>query len=397
MTAVEPAKTQHADILATAREQVLRGARPLDRPRHEAQVLADHHGNVVVVGTRDCSLQRRHQKLVEEAPAPFLSEEQRSTIYTSAKAICREAGYAGAGTVEYLVGGDGTLSFLEVNTRLQVEHPVTEETTTDLVREMFLIATGEPLRLSHDPEPRGHSFEFRINAEDPARNFLPAPGSITALVMPEGPGVRIESGIAVGDEVDGKFDSLLAKIIVTGADRSQALEHSRRALGELEVDGIATVIPFHRAVVRDPAFTAQDGLAVHTRWIETEFAADLKPQSRAQTASDHVGVMVGGRRMTVQLPGLAGLPGTAEAICDQAARSTATQVADGAVTSPMQGTVVKILIQEGQHVEQGEILLIVEAMKMENPVIAPRAGTVTGLMVSVGDSTTQDAVLCELI
>ncbi len=337
MTAVEPAKTQHADILATAREQVLRGARPLDRPRHEAQVLADHHGNVVVVGTRDCSLQRRHQKLVEEAPAPFLSEKQRSTIYTSAKAICREAGYAGAGTVEYLVGGDGTLSFLEVNTRLQVEHPVTEETTTDLVREMFLIATGEPLRLSHDPEPRGHSFEFRINAEDPARNFLPAPGSITALVMPEGPGVRIESGIAVGDEVDGKFDSLLAKIIVTGADRAQALERSRRALGELEVGGIATVIPFHRAVVRDPAFTAQDGLDVHTRWIETEFAADLEPQSRAQTVSDHVGVMVGGRRMTVQLPGLAGLPGTAEAICDQAARSTETQVADGAVTSPMPG------------------------------------------------------------
>jgi len=219
--------------------------RYLDRPRHvEAQVLADHHGNVVVVGTRDCSLQRRHQKLVEEAPAPFLSEKQRSTIYTSAKAICREAGYAGAGTVEYLVGGDGTLSFLEVNTRLQVEHPVTEETTgTDLVREMFLIATGEPLRLSHDPEPRGHSFEFRINAEDPARNFLPAPGSITALVMPEGPGVRIESGIAVGDEVDGKFDSLLAKVIVTGADRAQALERSRRALGELEVGGIATVIP----------------------------------------------------------------------------------------------------------------------------------------------------------
>ncbi len=373
--------------------------RYLDRPRHvEAQVLADHHGNVVVVGTRDCSLQRRHQKLVEEAPAPFLSEEQRSTIYTSAKAICREAGYAGAGTVEYLVGSDGTLSFLEVNTRLQVEHPVTEETTgTDLVREMFLIATGEPLRLSHDPKPLGHSFEFRINAEDPARNFLPAPGSITALVMPEGPGVRIESGIALGDEVDGKFDSLLAKVIVTGADRAQALERSRRALGELEVAGIATVIPLHRAVVRDPAFTAQDGLHVHTRWIETEFAADLKPQSRAKTGSDHVGVIIGGRRMTVQLPGLAGLPGTAEAIRDQAARSTETRVADGAVTSPMQGTVVKIVIQEGQPVEQGEILLVVEAMKMENPVIAPRAGTVTGLKVSVGDSTTQDAVLCELI
>ncbi|MGH3624994.1 MAG: acetyl-CoA carboxylase biotin carboxylase subunit, partial [Sciscionella sp.] len=263
--------------------------RYLDRPRHvEAQVLADKHGTVIVVGTRDCSLQRRHQKLVEEAPAPFLTDEQRSTIHKSAKAICAEAGYTGAGTVEYLVGEDGTVSFLEVNTRLQVEHPVTEETTgIDLVREMFAIAAGERLRHTEDPAPRGHSIEFRINGEDPGHNFLPTPGTITRLVFPDGPGVRVDSGVESGSVVGGQFDSLLAKLIVTGADRKQALERSRRALAETVIDGMATVLPCHRAIVRDPAFVAEgvaEVFTVHTRWIETEFGNTIEPFTAPQDA-----------------------------------------------------------------------------------------------------------------
>ncbi len=257
--------------------------RYLDRPRHvEAQVLADQHGNVVVVGTRDCSLQRRHQKLVEEAPAPFLSDEQRRTIHRAARAICAEAGYHGAGTVEFLVGTDGTISFLEVNTRLQVEHPVSEETTgLDLVREQFRIAAGEPLRFTEDPEPRGHSIEFRINGEDAGRNFLPAPGTVTTFVAPAGPGVRVDAGVESGSVIGGQFDSLLAKLIVTGENRTQALERARRALDEMVVEGMATVLPFHRAIVRDPAFTgtSAEEFAVHTRWIETEFDNTIPPFS----------------------------------------------------------------------------------------------------------------------
>ncbi|HEY0637380.1 MAG TPA: biotin carboxylase N-terminal domain-containing protein, partial [Pseudonocardiaceae bacterium] len=288
--------------------------RYLDRPRHvEAQVLADRHGTVVVVGTRDCSLQRRHQKLVEEAPAPFLAEEQRRAIHEAARAICLEAGYSGAGTVEFLVGQDGTVSFLEVNTRLQVEHPVSEETTgLDLVREQFRIADGERLRITEDPEPRGHSIEFRINGEDAGRGFLPAPGTVTRFVAPSGPGVRVDAGVESGSVVGGQFDSLLAKLIVTGESREEALRRSRRALAELVVEGMATVLPFHRKVVEDPAFTADsaDGFTVHTRWIETEFVNDIPPFEGAAPAESGTGsgerrtvvVEVGGRRLEVSLP-----------------------------------------------------------------------------------------------
>jgi acetyl-CoA/propionyl-CoA carboxylase biotin carboxyl carrier protein len=373
--------------------------RYLDRPRHvEAQVLADSHGAVAVLGTRDCTLQRRHQKLVEEAPAPFLGDEQRASIHRSAKAICRAAGYTGAGTVEYLLGTDGTISFLEVNARLQVEHPVTEETSgIDLVRESFLIAAGEPLRVPGDPAPRGHAFEFRINAEDPGRGFLPAPGTVTGLVMPEGPGVRVDSGMQRGDVVDGGFDSLLAKIIVTGADRQQALERSRRALGELTVDGIATVIPFHRAVLRDPAFTADGpaGFAVHTGWIEQEWAG-TGPQPRQAAAGEVARVLVGGRPMTVRLPGLAALGTTAGALSLREDGPGPAAGAGDAVLAPMRGTVVKVAVAEGQRAEPGDVIAVVEAMKMENPVTAHKAGTVTGLRVAAGDGVAQDQVLCEL-
>jgi acetyl-CoA/propionyl-CoA carboxylase biotin carboxyl carrier protein len=373
--------------------------RYLDRPRHvEAQVLADRHGRVVVVGTRDCSLQRRHQKLVEEAPAPFLSPEQVARIRESARAICREAGYVGAGTVEYLVGRDGTVSFLEVNTRLQVEHPVTEETTgIDLVRQMFRIAAGDHLELPDDPPARGHAIEFRINAEDPARGFVPTPGTITALTVPEGPGVRFDSGVDAGDPVDGSFDSLIAKLIVSGADRQQALERSRRALAELEIGGLTTVVPFHRAVVGEPAFTATTGedFAVHTGWIETEFAPPGEPPEAVPLEPDVVRVVIGGRQLAVRLPGLASHP-EADAIRAEARSATTEAAAHGAVTAPMQGTVVKVAVEEGQEVDAGDLIAVVEAMKMENPVRAPRAGTVTGLRVAVGDTTRQDAVLCEL-
>jgi acetyl-CoA/propionyl-CoA carboxylase biotin carboxyl carrier protein len=373
--------------------------RYLDRPRHvEAQVLADTHGAVVVLGTRDCTLQRRHQKLVEEAPAPFLSDEQRASIHRSAKAICRAAGYTGAGTVEYLLGTDGTISFLEVNARLQVEHPVTEETTgIDLVRESFQVAAGEPLRLAGDPAPRGHAFEFRINAEDPGRGFLPSPGTVTGLVMPEGPGVRVDSGVQAGDVLDGGFDSLLAKVIVTGADRQQALERSRRALGELAVDGVTTVIPFHRAVLRDPAFTAEGpaGFAVHTGWIEMGFAG-AEPQPPRAVAGELARVPVGGRLMTVRLPGLAALGTTTAGLSRRAGGAGPESGGGDAVLAPMQGTVVKVAVEEGQRAAPGDVIAVVEAMKMENPVTAHKAGTVTGLRVAPGDGVAQDQVLCEI-
>ena len=380
--------------------------RYLDKPRHvEAQVLADQHGNVIVVGTRDCSLQRRHQKLVEEAPAPFLSDQQRADIHESAKAICKEAGYSGAGTVEYLVGQDGTISFLEVNTRLQVEHPVSEETAgVDLVREQFRIAAGEKLRFSEDPTPRGHSIEFRINGEDAGRGFLPAPGVVTRFVPPDGPGVRVDTGVESGTVIGGQFDSLLAKVIVTGATREEALERSRRALDEMVVEGMATVLPFHRVIVRDPAF-AED-FTVHTRWIETEFDNRIEPfTAPSDVPSDEEGerqtvvVEVGGRRLEVSLPsGLAtaAAPKAAAAKPRKRAGGKATAVSGDAVAAPMQGTIVKIAVEDGQAVEAGDLIVVLEAMKMENPVTAHKAGTVTGLNVGQGETVTQGTVLCEL-
>ncbi|PPK69766.1 acetyl/propionyl/methylcrotonyl-CoA carboxylase subunit alpha [Actinokineospora auranticolor] len=384
--------------------------RYLDQPRHvEAQVLADKHGTVVVVGTRDCSLQRRHQKLVEEAPAPFLTDAQRAEIHSSAKAICKEAGYSGAGTVEYLVGTDGTISFLEVNTRLQVEHPVSEETAgVDLVREQFRIAAGEPLRFTEDPIPRGHSIEFRINGEDAGRGFLPAPGTVTLWRAPEGPGVRVDSGVESGTVIGGQFDSMLAKLIVTGEDRAQALARARRALDELVVEGMATVVPFHRAIVRDPAFIGDDnGFSVHTRWIETEFDNTIEPFTGGAEAAETeprqtVVVEVGGRRLEVSLPGGFALGGTGGGTATKArprkraGGESAAAVSGDAVTAPMQGTIVKIAVEDGQAVAAGELIVVLEAMKMENPVTAHKAGTVTGLTVGQGGTVTTGAVICEI-
>ncbi|HEU4421827.1 MAG TPA: biotin carboxylase N-terminal domain-containing protein [Pilimelia sp.] len=384
--------------------------RYLDQPRHvEAQVLADQHGNVIVVGTRDCSLQRRHQKLVEEAPAPFLTVQQRAQIHESAKAICREAGYHGAGTVEYLVGRDGTISFLEVNTRLQVEHPVTEETAgIDLVREQFRIAAGEKLRFTDDPAPRGHSIEFRINGEDPGRNFLPAPGQVTALRLPAGPGVRVDAGIEAGSVIGGNFDSLLAKVIVTGETRVEALERARRALDEMVVEGMATALPFHRLIVRDEAFTAEP-FRVHTRWIETEWHNTVAPFAGAATAEagpaerETVVVEVGGKRLEVSLPAGFG-QGTGTAAGSRtdaprrrgAGRKQAAAAGGDALTSPMQGTIIKIAVAEGDQVAEGDLVVVLEAMKMEQPLNAHKGGVVTGLTAAVGDVVTAGAVICEL-
>ncbi|MEU5853282.1 acetyl/propionyl/methylcrotonyl-CoA carboxylase subunit alpha [Saccharopolyspora shandongensis] len=381
--------------------------RYLDRPRHvEAQVLADQHGNVVVVGTRDCSLQRRHQKLVEEAPAPFLSDDQHRTIHEAARAICAEAGYYGAGTVEFLVGLDGTISFLEVNTRLQVEHPVSEETTgLDLVREQFRIAAGEKLRVTADPEPRGHSIEFRINGEDAGRNFLPAPGTVTRFAAPHGPGVRVDAGVESGSVIGGQFDSLLAKVIVTGADRQQALERSRRVLDEMVVEGMATVLPFHREIVRDPAFVGADGFTVHTRWIETEFDNNIEPftggvEAEEPEARQTITVEVGGRRLEVSLPAELAVSSAAPAAKAKPRKRSAGKagaaVSGDAVTAPMQGTIVKVAVTDGQEVAAGDLIAVLEAMKMENPVTAHKAGTVTGLSAQPGDSVSQGTTLCEL-
>ncbi|MBW4716182.1 acetyl/propionyl/methylcrotonyl-CoA carboxylase subunit alpha [Saccharothrix obliqua] len=383
--------------------------RYLDKPRHvEAQVLADQHGNVVVVGTRDCSLQRRHQKLVEEAPAPFLTDAQRAEIHRSARAICREAGYHGAGTVEYLVALDGTISFLEVNTRLQVEHPVSEETAgIDLVREQFRIAAGERLRFTEDPAPRGHSIEFRINGEDAGRNFLPAPGVVAEFVAPSGPGVRVDAGVESGTVIGGQFDSLLAKLVVTGEDRAQALERARRALDEMVVTGMATVLPFHRLVVRDPAFVgSEDGFTVHTRWIETEFDNTVPPfTGDAETTDDEprqtVVVEVGGRRLEVSLPGdlAAGVAPKSAAKAKPRKRGGGkggAAVSGDAVAAPMQGTIVKVAVADGQRVEAGELVVVLEAMKMENPVTAHKAGVVTGLAAEPGAAVAQGAVICEI-
>ena len=379
--------------------------RYLDKARHvEAQVLADTQGNVVVVGTRDCSLQRRFQKLVEEAPAPFLTDEQRERIHSSAAAICREAGYTGAGTVEYLVGSDGLISFLEVNTRLQVEHPVTEATTgIDLVRQQFRIARGEAITVTETPEPRGHAIEFRINGEDPAANFMPAPGALTAYAEPSGPGVRVDSGVRQGSVVGGQFDSMLAKLIVYGETREEAIQRARRALAEYTVEGIPTVIPFHQAVLEDPAFVGDgEGFDVYTRWIEEEWSGDLpdgagagEDEGSVDTQKPRVfAVEVDGRRFEVALP--AELVG-GRARKPKARRATAKAAISGdAVPSPMQGSVVKVNVAEGDEVAEGDVLVVLEAMKMENPVKAHKAGTVTGLAVEVGGQVNKAAVLMEL-
>lgn len=382
----------------------------LDSPRHvETQCLADAHGNVVVVSTRDCSLQRRNQKLVEEAPAPYLSDEQNERLYEASRAILREAGYQGAGTCEFLVGTDGTISFLEVNTRLQVEHPVSEEISgTDLVREQFRIARGEKIE-EKDPVLRGHSFEFRINGEDAGRSFMPAPGTIEKMTVPTGPGVRWDSGFVAGDVIGGNFDSMLAKLIVTGADRKQALQRARRALAELSIEGMPTVIPFHRVVLDDPAFAPAEGgeFKVHTRWIETEFNNTIPMYSGAPGSVDSdederttVVVEVNGKRMEVSLPDLGG--GTKPA-AKPASKTRKSRSARGAakgggdeLTSPMQGTIVKVAASDGDTVAEGDLILVLEAMKMEQPITAHKAGKVSGLSAKPGDTVTSGAVLATI-
>lgn len=376
--------------------------RYLDNPRHvETQVLADSHGNVVVVSTRDCSLQRRHQKLVEEAPAPFLTQAQNDELYASSKAIMKEAGYVGAGTCEFLVGQDGTISFLEVNTRLQVEHPVTEEVTgIDLVREQFRIADGEELGYG-DPIIRGHSIEFRINGEDPGRGFLPAPGVITNWEAPSGPGVRLDAGFGSGDEIGGNFDSLLGKLIITGANRQEALARSRRALGEFAIDGMPTALPFHRAVVNDPAFNSPTEFKVHTRWIETEFVNEIPvftaaaPTGEQGEKRETVVVEVNGRRVEVSLP--AGIGAAVSAPKRSMVKKDLAAATGASLVAPMQGTIVKIAVEDGEFVTAGALVLVVEAMKMEQPLLAHRSGRITNLTIEVGTSVASGVVLCEIV
>ncbi len=381
--------------------------RYLDRPRHvETQCLADTHGNVVVISTRDCSLQRRHQKLVEEAPAPFLTSAQVTSLYESSKAILRAAGYTGAGTCEFLVAQDGTISFLEVNTRLQVEHPVSEEVTgIDLVREMFRIADGEPLGYD-DPPARGHSIEFRVNAEDPGRGFLPAPGTITAFAPPSGPGVRLDAGYGLGMTVPQAYDSLIGKLIVTGASRREALQRAARALAEFEVGGMPTVLAFHRAVVTDPAFASDTSLGVHTRWIETEFATPMPPAEAASPVApaadrEKLTVEVGGKRLEVIVPRRgAAAPVSAErprrAARHAPAASAGTATAQSDLVSPMQGTIIKITVADGQQVKAGDVVVVLEAMKMEQPLTAHKDGVVSGLSVAVGQTVTAGASICKI-
>jgi acetyl-CoA/propionyl-CoA carboxylase biotin carboxyl carrier protein len=379
----------------------------LDQPRHvETQCLADSHGNVVVVSTRDCSLQRRHQKLVEEAPAPFLTDDQVERLYSSSKAILKEAGYVGAGTCEFLVARDGTISFLEVNTRLQVEHPVSEEVTgIDLVREMFRIAAGEELGYG-DPEIRGHSMEFRINAEDGGRGFLPAPGTLTKWAPPSGPGIRLDGGYEEGETIPGSFDSLVAKLIVSGTSREQVLQRSRRALDEFVVDGMPTVIPFHRSVVDDPAFTAEDGnFTVYTTWIETDYVNELEPYVGVSEDSEpeereRVVVEVGGKRVEVVLPGglgaSAAAAGTAKKAKRKGGKGAGAAAGGDSLVAPMQGTVVKVTVTEGQEVAAGDQVIVVEAMKMEQPINAHKAGIITGLKVEVGGPIGSGEIVAEI-
>lgn len=371
--------------------------RYLDKPRHvETQVLVDQHGHAVVVSTRDCSLQRRHQKLVEEAPAPFLTDAQNEELYRSSKAIMKEAGYVGAGTCEFLIGLDGTISFLEVNTRLQVEHPVSEEVTgIDLVREQFRIAMGESLGFE-DPVIRGHSLEFRINGEDPGRSFLPAPGRITSWKIPTGPGVRVDAGFTQGDVIGGNFDSLLAKLIVTGATREQAIERARRALAEFEIGGLATALPFHRAIVQDPAYT--ENFSIYTSYIENEFINEIPAfdvqasEVETRAANEHLVAEVNGKRFEI----------TVHAPAPVVKRHRAKQASAGGATgagliSPMQGTVVKIAVEEGARVQAGDLIIVLEAMKMEQPLSAHKSGIVTNLKVAIGETVAGATTLCDII
>jgi len=371
--------------------------RYLDKPRHvETQVLVDMHGHAVVVSTRDCSLQRRHQKLVEEAPAPFLTDAQNEELYRSSKAIMKEAGYIGAGTCEFLIGTDGTISFLEVNTRLQVEHPVSEEVTgIDLVRQQFRIAMGESLGFD-DPLIRGHSIEFRINGEDPGRSFLPAPGRITGWVIPTGPGVRVDAGFRNGDTIGGNFDSLLAKLIVTGANRQEAIERARRALAEFTIDGLATALPFHQAIVEDPAFTEQ--FRVYTSYIENEFVNEIPsftltaPALQSHMSPEHLITEVNGKRFEV-------LVHAPQPIVKRHRAKASMTGASGSsgLTSPMQGTVVKIAVEEGTHVEVGDLVIVLEAMKMEQPLMAHKPGVITNLTAVIGATVSSGTILCDII
>ncbi|SEE97590.1 biotin carboxylase N-terminal domain-containing protein [Ruania alba] len=391
----------------------------LDRPRHvETQCLADNHGTVVVVSTRDCTLQRRHQKLVEEAPAPFLTPEQDAQLRESSIAILEEAGYRGAGTCEFLIGTDGTISFLEVNTRLQVEHCVTEEVAgIDLVREQFRIAAGEELGYT-EVTTRGHSFEFRINGEDPHHNFLPAPGTISTLRWPAGPGVRVDSGVVAGDTISGAFDSMLAKVIVTGATRTEALQRARRAIGETEVVGIPTVLPFFRAVLADEEFAADqlENFRVYTTWIENEFAARLAagraPEAPAAPAAppaepeggvERVVVEVGGKRLEVVLPAGLSIGGAGGGRGRRTSRpsrrngrSAGAPAGGNSLASPMQGTIVKVAVADGELVAEGDLVVVLEAMKMEQPLVAHRAGRVHGLSAAVGQTVSSGTVICQI-
>ncbi|CAB4370200.1 MAG: ATP-grasp domain-containing protein [Actinobacteria bacterium] len=371
--------------------------RYLDKPRHvETQVLVDKSGHAVVVSTRDCSLQRRHQKLVEEAPAPFLSEKLIEELYRSSKAIMKEAGYIGAGTCEFLIGADGTISFLEVNTRLQVEHPVSEEVTgIDLVRQQFRIAMGEDLGFD-DPQIRAHSFEFRINGEDPGRSFLPAPGRITKWHIPTGPGVRVDAGFRNGDTIGGNFDSLLAKLIVTGATREEAVQRSRRALSEFDIGGLATALPFHRAIMEDPAFT--ENFSIYTSYIENEFKNDIPPfeqsalNSQTHAAAEHLVTEINGKRFEIFVHAPEPVHKRHRAKEGASGASTGT-----ALTSPMQGTVVKVAVEEGQKVVAGELIFVVEAMKMEQPLNAHRDGIITNLSAIIGETVSSGSTLCDII
>ena len=371
--------------------------RYLDKPRHvETQVLVDKFGNAAVISTRDCSLQRRHQKLVEEAPAPFLTDAQNEELYRASKAIMKEAGYIGAGTCEFLVGVDGTISFLEVNTRLQVEHPVSEEVTgIDLVREQFRIAIGEELGYT-DPVIRGHSIEFRINGEDPGRSFLPAPGRITKMSLPTGPGVRVDTGFRTGDAITGNFDSLLAKLIVTGATREQAITRARRAIAEFTIEGMATALPFHQAILQDPAFTNE--FKVYTSYIEKEFKNQIPEfkilplEAQTKAAADHLVAEVNGKRFEI-------LVHAPEPVVKRHRAKDALAGGSGGVglTSPMQGTVVKVAVTQGQNVEKGDLVIVLEAMKMEQPLMAHHSGVIANLTAVIGESVTSGTVLCDII
>ena len=371
--------------------------RYLDKPRHvETQVLVDKFGNAAVISTRDCSLQRRHQKLVEEAPAPFLTDAQNEELYRASKAIMKEAGYIGAGTCEFLVGVDGTISFLEVNTRLQVEHPVSEEVTgIDLVREQFRIAIGEELGYT-DPVIRGHSIEFRINGEDPGRSFLPAPGRITKMSLPSGPGVRVDTGFRTGDAITGNFDSLLAKLIVTGATREQVMNRSRRVITEFTIEGMATALPFHQAILQDPAFI--DEFKVYTSYIEKEFKNQIPEfkilplEAQTKAAADHLIAEINGKRFEI-------LVHAPEPVVKRHRAKDALAGGSGGVglTSPMQGTVVKVAVTQGQSVEKGDLVIVLEAMKMEQPIMAHRSGVISNLTAVIGESVTSGTVLCDII